>query len=75
MLHKRSKVLQKLLSTRGFSVETSSSEFTSDSDGPSRVKNIIDPLKGQYTDFLQNVSVIEEANEDTLKAMYYLNHS
>ena len=58
---------------RHFSVETTTSSSESDSEGPSRVKNIIDPYKNQYTDFLKNVSVYEEANEDTLKAMYYLN--
>ena len=38
------------------------------------MKNIIDPNKGQYTDFLKNVGVYEEQNEDTLKAMYYLDN-
>lgn len=37
------------------------------------VKNVIDPYRGQYTDFLQNVGVYEESNDDTLKAMFYLN--
>ena len=75
MITKRSQVLKNLLvSSRRFSVETTTST-SSDSEGPSRVKNIIDPYKGQYTDFLKNVSVFEEANEDTLKTMYYLNHS
>jgi hypothetical protein len=75
MITKRSQVLKNLLVTsRRFSVETTTST-SSDSEGPSRVKNIIDPYKNQYTDFLKNVSVYEEANEDTLKTMYYLNHS
>ena len=39
------------------------------------MKNIIDPYKGQFTDFLRNVSVYEESNDDSLKAMYYLNMS
>jgi hypothetical protein len=54
--------------------ETETTDYSStDSDGGSNVKNIIDPYKGQYTDFLKNVSVYEEAHDDSLKAMYYLN--
>ena len=54
--------------------ETETTDYSStDSDGGSNVKNIIDPYKGQYTDFLKNVSVYEESNDDSLKAMYYLN--
>ena len=52
---------------------TSSDSSTTDSDDAGRIKNIIDPYKGQYTDFLKNVSVWEEANDDTLKSMVYLN--
>lgn len=53
----------------------SSSEVTTsdtDGEGNQRIKNIIDPYKEQYTDFLKNVNVWEEANEDTLSAMYVL---
>jgi len=39
------------------------------------MKNIIDPYKNQYTDFLKNVGVWEESNKDTLKAMYVLNQN
>lgn len=75
MITKRSPLLKNLmLASRRFSGETTTTT-SSDSEGPSKVKNIIDPFKNQYTDFLKNVSVYEEANEDTLKTMYYLNHS
>lgn len=36
------------------------------------MKNVIDPHKNQYTDFLKNVSVYEEHNKDSLKTMYFL---
>ena len=76
MITKRSSVLKNLLvASRKFSVETTTSSDSTDSEGQSRIKNIIDPYKGQYSDFLKNVSVYEESNEDTLKTMYYLNHS
>ena len=53
--------------------ETETTEYSTDSEDPAKVKNIIDPYKGQYTDFLKNVNVYEESNDDSLKAMYYLN--
>jgi hypothetical protein len=49
------------------------SSTSTDSDDSGRVKNVIDPYKGQYTDFLKNVSVWEESNDDTLKSMVFLN--
>lgn len=73
MISKRSHILKAAL-RRSFSSLESSTTDSTDSEGQSRVKNIIDPLKGQYTDFLKNVSIYEESNEDTLKAMYYLKH-
>jgi diketogulonate reductase-like aldo/keto reductase len=75
MLSKRSSHLKNLvtLSRRQFSLETSSTDSTSDSEGPSRVKMVIDPLRGQYTDFLRHVGVYEESNQDSHLVAYYLN--
>ena len=39
------------------------------------MRNIINPLTGQYNDFLKNVQVYEEQNEDILNASYFLNLS
>lgn len=60
-----------LHSARLFSVETSSSDSGTDTDSQT-MKNVIDPHKNQYTDFLKNVSVYEEHNKDSLKTMYFL---
>ena len=39
------------------------------------MRNRIDPLKGQFNDFLKNVPVYEEQTEDILSSSYYLNMS
>ena len=75
MLTKCTKSFFKRRLHRAFSSIQSSDMSTTDSDeGAQNLKNIIDPNKGQYTDFLKNVGVYEEQNEDTLKAMYYLDN-
>ena len=59
------------------SSESSATDYASsgaETDGNQRVKNVIDPYKGQYTDFLKNVPVYEEMNRDSLKTSYFLNN-
>lgn len=55
--------------------ESSATDYATsgtETDGKQRVKNVIDPYKGQYTDFLKNVPVYEDSNKDSLKTMYFL---
>jgi len=52
--------------SKRFASTSSSEEFTGE------VKHIIDPYKNQYTDFLNHIGAWEEANQDTLQAMYVL---
>lgn len=54
---------------------TTTTSETTDSEGPGNIRNRIDPLTGQYNDFLKNVQVYEEQTEDILSTTYMLNMS